>query len=160
MKTIILVAMPSNRIIGREGRIPWHDSDDLKFFRRTTTGHAVIMGRRTYESIGKPLPDRQNIVITRRSLLTAPPGVDIVHSLDDALDACRRRDQAKAFIIGGGQIYALAMPIADEMLITHIDGDDMVGDTYFPPWSPAQWRACGPVDPAFPQAIRYLRRGR
>ncbi len=158
MKTIIIAAMPQNRVIGREGRIPWHDSADLKFFRRTTTGHAVIMGRRTCESIGKLLPDRQNVVITRSSQYPAPQGVEVVHSLGEALDSCRRRDQSKAFIIGGGQIYALALPLAEEMIITQIDGDDIVGDTYFPEWSPTEWQPCGPVDPAFPQAIRYRRR--
>ena len=158
MKTIIIAAMPPNRVIGLEGRIPWHDSADLKFFRRTTTGHAVIMGRRTCESIGKTLPDRQNVVITRRSQYPAPQGMEVVHSLDQALDSCRRRDQSKAFIIGGGQVYALAMPIADEMIITQIDGDDIVGDTYFPKWDQTEWQDCGPVDPSFPQAIRYRRR--
>ena len=158
MKIIIIAAMPNNRVIGREGRIPWHDSADLKFFRRTTTGHAVIMGRRTCESIGKPLPDRQNVVITRRSDYRAPQGVEVVHSLDEALESCRRRDQSKAFIIGGGQVYALALPIAEEMIITHIDGDAIVGDTYFPEWDPSEWQDDGPVDLAFPQAIRYRRR--
>jgi len=158
MKTIIIAAMPPNRVIGRQGRIPWHDSADLKFFKRTTTGHAVIMGRITHDSIGKPLLDRQNVVITRRRDYTASPGVEVVHSLDEALDACRRRDQSKAFIIGGGQVYALALPIAEEMIITHIDSDDIVGDTYFPEWSPTEWQECGPVDPAYPRAIRYRRR--
>jgi len=149
MKTIIIVAMTKDRVIGMAGRVPWHDSEDLKHFKRTTTGHAIVMGRKTFESIGKPLPGRRNIVITRNPDY-GPPGprpptpdpqssIDIVHSVDDALKLCRRRNEEKAFIVGGGQIYEQALPVADEMVITQIDRDDIAGDTFFPKWNPNDW---------------------
>jgi dihydrofolate reductase len=175
MKVVIIVAMARNRVIGNAGRIPWHDSEDLKHFKRITTDHAVIMGRKTYESIGKPLPGRRNIVITRQSKIenreskvegrAAPAGpnapqapLDAAHSLDEALRLCRERSEEKAFIIGGGQIYAQALPFADEMIVTWIDRDDIAGDTLFPDWDPAQWTAASPSDSAFPRAVTYRRR--
>jgi dihydrofolate reductase len=185
MKTIIIVAMTRNRVIGNTGRIPWHDSEDLKHFKRVTTGHAVIMGRKTFEAIGKPLPGRRNIVITRRanaetpefrnaetdagpavrteggalpSVVAPQAGVDFVSSLDNALRLCRERNEEKAFVIGGGQIYALALPIVDEMIVTWVDGDDIAGDTFFPEWKPERWVQAPPTDPSFPRAITYRRR--
>jgi dihydrofolate reductase len=174
MKTIIIVAMTRSRLIGRAGRIPWHDAEDLKHFKRVTTGHAVLMGRRTFESIGKPLPGRRNIVITRKSRIESresanqpasvprgrdSPGtsLDIVHSFDDALRLCRERNEEKAFIIGGGQIYAQALSLADELVVTWIERDDVTGDTFFPEWDPAQWVEAPPLDPAFPRAVHYRR---
>ena len=157
MISTIIVAMTSDRIIGRQGRLPWHLPDDLKFFQRTTTGHAVIMGRRTFESIGKPLPDRRNIVITRNTEYAPPGGIDVAHSLDAALDRCRKRNESKAFIIGGSQIYRLALPLADEIIVTHVEGENIVGDTYFPEWNQAAWKRMGPADERFPLAIRYRR---
>ncbi|HVP11176.1 MAG TPA: dihydrofolate reductase [Phycisphaerae bacterium] len=176
MKTIIIVAMTRKRVIGKAGRIPWHDSEDLKHFKQVTTGHAVIMGRKTFESVGKVLPGRRNIVVTRRANADAgagfaaqaesgvlpsaagpPAPLDFVHSLDEALDLCRRRNEEKAFIIGGGQIYALALPVADEMIVTWIDRDDITGDTLFPEWDAHQWVETTPLAHAFPRAITYRR---
>jgi len=160
MRTIIIVAMTSDRVIGRDGRLPWHVPGDLKFFKRTTMGHAVIMGRKTFESIGKPLPGRRNIVMTRGEGLAdvpATPSIDVVRSLEQALALCRDRDERKAFVIGGGQIYALALPVADEMIVTHVEDPTVVGDTHFPIWHQREWQCTGAVDEAFPSALRYVR---
>ena len=160
MRTIIIVAMTPDRVIGKDGRLPWHVPGDLKFFKRTTTGHAVIMGRKTFESIGKPLPDRRNIVMTRGegpADASATASIDVVRSLEQALALCRERSEQKAFVIGGGQIYALALPVADEMIVTHIDEPTAAGDTYFPVWNQHEWQCTGAVDEAFPLAIRYVR---
>ena len=167
MKTIIIVAMTQDRVIGRGGRLPWYLPDDLKFFRRATIGHAVIMGRKTFESIGKPLAGRRNIVISRNpnypmSIVPSPSqdsrtDLSLTHSLDSALDLCRRRCEENAFIIGGAQIYELALPIADEMIITHVEGENITGDTYFPEWDEKDWRPIGQANPAFPAAVYYER---
>lgn len=159
MKIIVIVAMTPERVIGRAGAIPWRDPEDLRHFKRTTLGHAVVMGRKTYESLGRPLPGRRNVVITRnREYRVGDVGdethvraenageqsetrVDIVHSLEAALGLCRRRGEEKAFVIGGAEIYALALPIADEMIVTHIDRDDLAGDAYFPAFRTEDWTA-------------------
>jgi dihydrofolate reductase len=170
MKTIIIVAMTRDRVIGKDGRIPWHDSEDLKHFKRVTTGHAVIMGRKTFESIGKPLPGRRNIVLTRGGNAETPKcrnaefgnaagSLDFVGSLDEGLRLCRKRNEEKAFIVGGGQVYAQALAIADEMIVTWVGGENISGDTFFPEWDLAEWTEAPPTDPTFPRAITY-RRGR
>jgi dihydrofolate reductase len=161
MKTIIIVAMTRDRVIGKDGRIPWHDSDDLKHFKRVTTGHAVIMGRKTFESIGKPLLGRRNIVLTRGENAetgNAAGTLDYVHSLEEALRLCRERNEEKAFIVGGGQIYAQALAIADEMIVTWVEGEDISGDTFFPEWDSAEWTEAPLTDPAFPRAFTYRRK--
>jgi dihydrofolate reductase len=179
MKTIIIVAMTRSRVIGKDGRIPWHDSDDLKHFKKATTGHAVIMGRKTFDSIGRPLPGRRNIVITRnaetpkrrnaetdaaaipkpQSPIPNPPSaaLDYVHSLDEALELCRRRSEERAFIIGGGQIYKQALPLADELIVTWIDHPEVIGDTFFPEWSAEEWESVAEADGSFPRAAVYRR---
>lgn len=167
MKIIIIVAMTPERLIGREGRLPWHEPEDLRHFKRTTMGHAVIMGRKTFESIGKALPSRRNIVVTRdRGLvgkisggsMTHPTGLDVVHSLDDAIELCRQRGEDKAFIIGGAQIYEQALPIADEMIVTIIDRQGLAGDTYFPDWNPADWEASEIAKGTPLRIIKYRRK--
>lgn len=158
MTITIIVAMTKDRLIGKAGRLPWRLPEDLKFFKRTTTGHAVVMGRKTFESIGRPLPERRNIVLTRAADYPAPPGIDLVHSLDAALALCRRRRETRAFIIGGEALYAEALPIADEMIITHVVPDaPLTGDAFFPAWNEDAWDRVGPVEPAYPAAIRYRR---
>ncbi|MFQ5428752.1 MAG: dihydrofolate reductase [Phycisphaerae bacterium] len=158
MTITIIVAMTKDRLIGKAGRLPWRLPEDLKFFKRTTTGHAVVMGRKTFESIGRPLPERRNIVLTRAADYPAPPGIDLVHSLDAALALCRRRRETRAFIIGGEALYAEALPIADEMIITHVVPEaPLTGDAFFPTWNEDAWDRVGPVEPAYPAAIRYRR---
>ncbi|MCG8409458.1 MAG: dihydrofolate reductase [Phycisphaerales bacterium] len=157
MKAVIIVAMTGDRIIGRDGRLPWHLPEDLKFFKRTTTGHAIIMGRKTFDSIGRPLPNRRNVVVTRNRDFGEMESLDIVHSLGEAFELCRDRGESKAFVIGGAQIYATALPLVHEMIITHVDGKDITGDTYFPEWNAIEWACAGSVDESFPQAMLYKR---
>lgn len=118
------------RLIGRDGTLPWRIPDDLKRFKALTMGHPIIMGRKTYESIGRALPGRTNIVITRSPDFSAV-GVIVTHSLDVALEKAREIEEKEIFIIGGGEIFKQALPIADKLYLTLVD-DDIKGDTYFP----------------------------
>lgn len=157
MKIVIIVAMTRDRIIGKNGRLPWHLPEDLKFFKRTTTGHAVIMGRKTFDSIGRPLPNRRNLVVTHNRGIDRTPSLDVAYSLQEAFEVCRARGESKAFVIGGAQIYAQALPHAHEMMITFVEKKNITGDTYFPEWNLDEWRQSGPTDIDFPQAILYVR---
>ncbi len=125
MKLAIIVAIGKNRVIGRDGKIPWHISEDLKRFKRLTTGHTVLMGRKTWESLGKPLSDRRNVVLTSKPI----PSVECYSSIETALEALK--NQEKVFVIGGAQIYAELLDKADELYLTFVD-EDVVGDAYFP----------------------------
>ena len=124
MKVVIIAALARNGVIGDAGKIPWHISEDLKRFKRLTLGHPIIMGRKTWESLGRPLPGRRNIVLTRSAGI---PGVECYRDLRDALDAC---GTGRVFVIGGGEIYRLAMPVTDELYLTHVH-QDVEGDTKF-----------------------------
>lgn len=130
MQIVLVVAMSENRVIGRNGGLPWHISADLKHFKAVTLGHPIVMGRKTWDSIGRVLPGRRNIVITRNPDF-AVDGVDVVRTIDGALDLCREDGAEKAMIIGGGQIFSETMRDADllELTIVHADID---GDTFFP----------------------------
>jgi len=134
-----VVAMDKNRVIGVNGRIPWHLPDDMKWFRDVTMGKPVIMGRKTYESIPdrfRPLVGRQNIVVTRQRDYAAP-GAAVVHTLDEALAAAGNADE---IIIGGGAaLYTALLPRAKRLYLTLIDGE-LNGDAYFPAYDPAAWR--------------------
>ncbi len=135
MSIIIIVAKSKNGTIGVNGTLPWHLSDDLKRFRKLTTGNTVIMGRKTWDSIGRPLPDRHNIVISRTSELSLE-GAQTVTSLEEALRvAPTGLDQ---FIIGGAEIYNLALPRADSIEMTLIH-KNVAGDTFFPVLSEENW---------------------
>ena len=124
-----IVAMASNRVIGNQGDIPWKIPGEQKMFKEITLGHAIIMGRKTYESIGRPLPGRTNIVITRQADYQAS-GCIVVHDLDSALQSCPRREN-EAFICGGGQLYQAAWPVTDRIYLTVLPRE-VAGDTYFP----------------------------
>ncbi len=137
MKVTLIAAMARGRVIGRQGRVPWHLPEDLKRFRRRTTGHAVIMGRKTFESIGKPLPKRRSIVISRQSDYLHPD-VEVACSLEAAL-ALAGNDEDEIFIAGGEQIYQLALPRADRLDLTIVDAP-IAGDAYFPPFNSKEWR--------------------
>lgn len=127
-RLIAVVAMTPDRIIGRGGTLPWHLPEDLAFFKRTTTGHPIVMGRKTYESIGRPLPKRRNIVLTRDRSWTAP-GVEVIHA---PADLTQLPDLGEiVFIIGGAEIYAAFLDLTDELLISHVY-DEHAGDTRFP----------------------------
>jgi dihydrofolate reductase len=132
----IVAAVASNGVIGAGNRLPWRLPADLKRFRALTSGHSIIMGRKTWESIGRPLPDRQNIVVTRQSHFSAP-GTDIASSLDDAL--ARVRLPAPAFCIGGGKLYREALARASTLYLTEI-GRAFEGDAKFPEFDRGEWR--------------------
>jgi dihydrofolate reductase len=157
----LIVAMARNRVIGRDGKLPWHLSADLKRFKALTLGHHIIMGRKTWESIGRPLPGRTSIVITRHPAYAAP-GAQVVDSLSSALKLARH--DLEVFVIGGGQIYCEALPVADRIYLTEVDAE-FAGDTFFPPLSPGEWdvstREHSAAEGAQPgsQFVVYERRG-
>jgi len=124
-KFSIIVAMSENYVIGLNNSLPWHLSDDLKRFKEITTGHQIVMGRKTYESIGKPLPNRDNFVLTRNAKLQID-GINVIKSLNDIPSSDK-----KTFIIGGGEIYAQLINSCDELLVTKIHCE-IDGDAYFP----------------------------
>ena len=132
----IIVAVARNGVIGDRNRLIWHISEDLRRFKAITTGHPVIMGRKTFESLGRPLPNRINVVVTRQTGYRAE-GCVVAGSLEDAI---RRFDPSEEiFVIGGAQIYAQALPLADRFYLTRVFRA-YEGDTHFPEWDEAQWR--------------------
>ena len=132
----IIVAVADNGVIGTAGTMPWHISEDFRHFKEVTLGHSVVMGRKTYESIGRPLPRRRNIVITRNTDLRIE-GCEMATSLEAALAMCEGEEEV--FVIGGGEIYRQAMPLAHRLYITHV-GMSVEGDTRFPDIAPEVWR--------------------
>lgn len=152
MKKCIIVAIADNNAIGKDNALLWHISEDLKFFRSTTVGCPVIMGRKTYESIGRPLPKRLNIIVSRKGY-DAPEGVVVVSSLEEAFAAASANSTLssamssevetspqKCFVIGGGQIYAQAVTDADRLIVTHVHTVIEDADTFFPAIDPAVWQ--------------------
>ena len=138
MRRIALIAaVARNGVIGLHGRLPWRLPDDLKRFRALTTGHAIVMGRKTWDSIGRPLPERQNIVVTRRRDFAAP-GAVVAHSLPEAIGLATL--PPPVFVIGGEAIYRDTLPLADLLFLTEIDRE-FDGDARFPDFDRAQWRA-------------------
>lgn len=151
---VLIAAVADNGVIGRDNALPFRQSSDLKRFKALTIGKPVLMGRKTYVSIGKPLPGRTNIVVSRDPGF-APDGVVVVRDLEAALDAARddaqRRGADEIAVIGGTGIFAQLMPLADRLEITHVHAQP-AGDTYFPPIDATQWRAVARSDhPAGPQ---------
>lgn len=128
IRLVAIVAMTSDRIIGRDGTLPWHLPEDLAFFKRTTSGHPIVMGRKTYESIGRPLPKRRNIVLTR-DRNWAVPGVETIHQPAD-LTALSGLD-GTVFIIGGAEVYSAFLDLTDELLVSRVH-ENFPGDTRFP----------------------------
>ena len=135
-KRSLVVAVARNGVIGRDNALPWRLPDDLAYFKRVTLGHPVVMGRRTYESIGKPLPGRRNIVVTRQPGFDAP-GCIVVHSLDEAWQAAG--DAEEVCVIGGTTLFEETLPLADVLHLTEVEAD-VDGDTYFPPFDRGAWR--------------------
>jgi dihydrofolate reductase len=129
--------MAANRCIGRDGTLPWHIPEDLKHFRRVTEGHAILMGRRTYESIGRPLPKRHNIVLSRDPHLELP-GCEVVGSLSAGIEVAVRLGDDVPRVIGGAAIYSLAMPVTTELFLTELSRT-VEGDTFFPAFDRAEW---------------------
>lgn len=133
----LIVAMDRNHVIGLNNDLPWHLPADLRYFKEKTTGNTIIMGRKTFESIGRPLPNRRNVVITR-SDLDFPDGVEVIHDLETIEEWNERHPDKNFFIIGGGNIYRQAISFADRLYITWID-EEFTGDTYFPDFSLHEW---------------------
>ena len=137
MEKIMIAAMDEEKAIGKDGEIPWHYPEDMKYFREKTTGHSVLMGRKTYESLPedfRPLPDRENIILTR-SNPDFDESVKIVNSLDEAYEAA---ENEKLFIAGGASVYEQTLNSADKMILTRIPGTHD-GDTFFPDWNEENW---------------------
>ena len=133
MTIALVAAIARGGVIGRDGGIPWHIPEDVAHFKALTTGHAVVMGRRTWDSLSdrfRPLPDRRNVVVTRNALWHAN-GAERVGSVEEAFEFLRGVE--RVFVIGGAEIYADALPLADELFLTEID-DHVAGDTFFPEW--------------------------
>jgi len=133
--TSIIVAVAENGVIGAGNALLWHISEDLKHFKSVTTGHPVVMGRKTFESLGRPLPNRTNVVVTRQELEI--PGCRVTHSLEEALALFPAEEEV--FVIGGAQIYAAALPLADRFYRTCVHRI-YEGDTRFPEWDEREWR--------------------
>ena len=135
MAITIIVAKSNNGIIGKDGDLPWRLPEDLKRFKRLTTGNIVVMGRKTYDSIGRPLPNRKNIVISRNTLLKIE-GVEVEY---DLINVLKRNQEENVYVIGGGQIYVDALPFTEKLEVTEVDVE-LVGDTSFPEIDSSQWK--------------------
>lgn len=157
MSISLIVATTISGVIGKDNRLPWHLPEDLKFFKQTTTGHKIIMGRKTYESIGKPLPNRENIVLTQNKNFSAP-GIKIVHDAKQLIMECQQSSE-EIFVIGGSNIYLLCLSHADKIYQTLIHlgpGPEIEGDAYFPPFE-KQFRLAkqGPILSAADSELKY-----
>ena len=137
MEKCIIVAIADNNAIGRDNALLWHISEDMRFFRHQTVGCPVIMGRKTYESIGRPLPKRVNIVISRN--FSTADEVALVGSLEAAYEVAEATNLERCYVIGGGQIYAQALEMADRLVVTHVHTVIEDADTFFPPIDPQVW---------------------
>ena len=135
MRISLIVAMAKNRVIGNNNKMPWHLPADFAYFKKITSGHPIIMGRKTFESIGHPLPGRRNIVVSRNPVFRAD-GVDVVASLEAAIEVCGNAD---GFVIGGATLYAEALPRVERIYLTEVDASPK-GDTLFPELDRHEWR--------------------
>jgi dihydrofolate reductase len=137
----LIAAASTNRVIGTDNQLPWHLPADLKFFKEKTLGHHILMGRKTWESFGKPLPGRTSVVISRNQNLNVPEGVFLVQALSDGIELARSRGETELMIIGGGQIFEEALPLADRIYLTHVytripQGEGVI---LFPPVLQSEW---------------------
>ena len=135
MRLSIVVAMGGNRLIGKDNHLPWHLPADLAFFKKLTTGNTILMGRKTFDSIGRPLPSRRNIIITRNTNIEIT-GCEVVNSIEEALSLVQ--GETEVMVIGGAKLYQQILPIADRLYITQIEGE-FDGDAYFPSYNEAEW---------------------
>jgi dihydrofolate reductase len=141
MTISLIAALTQNRVIGKDNDLPWHLPDDMKYFMQTTKNHHVIMGRKNYDSIPekfRPLPNRTNIVVTRQDNFIAP-NCTVVNSLEQAIALAKTNNEQEVFIIGGSEIYKLALPFANRLYLTEIQ-TELDGDTYFPHVENKKWR--------------------
>jgi dihydrofolate reductase len=134
MKVSIVVAISENHVIGKDNKLLWHIPNDLKHFKEITTGHTIIMGRKTYDSVGKPLPKRRNIIITRQPITIE--GCEVVSSIESALALCAGHDEV--FIVGGAEIYKQSLNLTDRIYLTIIH-KEFEGDSFFPEISKVEW---------------------
>lgn len=137
LKINLIVAAAENNAIGKDNKMPWHLPNDFKYFKKNTLEHSVVMGRKTFESIGKPLPERRNIILTRDMNYSSEEEVDIANSMQEIINYCR--DEREIFIIGGAEVYKQALPIADKILLTRIH-TSIDGDAFFPELLEHQWK--------------------
>ncbi|GAB3263821.1 type 3 dihydrofolate reductase [Larkinella harenae] len=137
MQISLIAAVAENGVIGRDNDLVWLLPDDFKYFKQTTSGHPILMGRKTFESLGKPLPNRLNVVITRNANYQ-PEGTIVVDSLDKALEEARKTGIAEAFVIGGAEIYRQAIPFADRLYLTEVKAS-FEGDARFPDFNQSDW---------------------
>lgn len=142
MQLALIAAMARNRVIGQNNALIWHLPEDLKHFKNTTSGHHIIMGRKTYDSIGRPLPNRVNIVVSRNADLHIP-GVMVVNSLEAAIQ--KAAADAQPFVVGGAQLYEAALPYATDLYLTQID-HDFEGDAFFPEFPESEWQLVARTD--------------
>jgi len=139
MNIILIAAMSRNNAIGVGNELPWHLPDDFKFFKATTLGYPILMGRKTLESLGKPLPGRTNVVITSDKTVVDAPGLHYFETVEGALEWLEAKEWEKIYVIGGGQIFAKTMAMADELLITEIDATFPDADVFFPEIDHSHW---------------------
>lgn len=132
---IIIAAMAKNRVIGKDNKLPWHIAEELKNFKRLTTGNTIIMGRKTFESIGKPLPNRNNIVVS--TSMNQIAGITVCKTITEALEKAKLYSK-ETFVIGGGAIFEQTIQIADKMYISYVKGD-YDGDAFFPEFNEKEW---------------------
>ena len=148
MKLALIAALAENSVVGINNKLPWHLPEDLKYFKRLTTGKAIIMGRKTYESIGRPLPNRTNIVVSRNPAFQAE-GVRVVSELSQAIELANDinfiNGEDEVMVIGGAMIYQEALPLADRLYLTHVHAH-VNGDAYFPEVDFAEWQEQGRED--------------
>ena len=138
MPVTLVAAVGRNGVIGRDGGLPWPRTGDLAHFKALTSGHVLVMGRRTYDSIGRPLPDRTSVVVTRQQGWSAPDGVVVCHDVGTALDRAAAIDP-EVFVIGGADLFRQTLPRADRLVLTEVD-QSPDGDTWFPDVNWSQWR--------------------
>lgn len=155
----LIAAVADNGCIGVDNKLPWYLPEDLKYFKAVTSGKAIIMGRTTYDSLGRPLPNRTNIVITRNPAFTAPEGVRVVNSLDEAIALAEAvahiNGDEEIVVIGGAQIYGLALPKTDRLYLTEVK-KTVEGDAFFPPWEKSDWQEVARQDHHYePAALDY-----
>lgn len=150
-RVYLVAALAANGVIGKGGQLPWRLPEDMRHFKELTLGHPVIMGRKTWESLGKPLPGRENLVVSRTAAYEAP-GASVCASLDAALALCA--GEPVAFVIGGSELYAAALPLADGLVLTEIHRD-FTGDARFPEFDRAAWREAQRKTQATADGLRF-----
>lgn len=159
MKISLIAALATNNVIGRENDLVWRLPDDFKRFKRITSNHFILMGRKTFESLGSPLPNRTHLVITRNKNYTVPDGHYVFESVEEAVSFCQKTNVKQLYVIGGGEIYRQTLTIADELILTEVDATPE-GDTYFPEFDKDSWKVTfneyHPADERHQYAFTYV----